>query len=65
VPEALRGLMALNPFALLFESYRDCIQYGRTPDVVGLAMLAVGSGLLLALSLAHFDRRENTLMRLI
>jgi lipopolysaccharide transport system permease protein len=60
----LRVLLQLNPFAILFESYRAVI-WGvpgdispRLPDLSGLGLLAVGSLVFLAVATVVFKRLE-------
>jgi ABC-type polysaccharide/polyol phosphate export permease len=51
-------LLELNPFAVLFTSYRNVIYDGQAPDWVGLGVLAAVSLALLAIAVLVFKRLE-------
>lgn len=56
VPARLRGLLRLNPMTPIVEGYQDALLFGRAPDVIALAWLAVAALLLLSAALALFRR---------
>ncbi len=61
----IRRILALNPFAPLFESYR-AVTWGTTgPDWGGLAWVLVLSFVLLAIALALFKRVEPAFARIL
>ncbi len=61
----IRGLLNLNPFSTLFESYR-AVTYGETsPDWTGLLIVLVVSLAFLAVSLAFFKRVEPAFARIL
>lgn len=43
VPESIRFYYQLNPFAVFMTSYRDTLMYNRTPDLLRLGIILVGS----------------------
>ncbi len=51
-------LMNLNPFTVLFESYRDVIYYKQPPEWMGLLILGIVSCGLLLIALVIFKRVE-------
>lgn len=61
----LQTLMRLNPWATLFESYRDLIYLGRAPDWIGLAVLFVVSIVLLGLAIVFFKRLEPSFAKVL
>lgn len=60
VPEQLRPFYLLNPMATLIDSYRRVLIYGQAPDWAYLALTALISGLILALSYRYFKAAEAT-----
>jgi ABC-type polysaccharide/polyol phosphate export permease len=57
--------MALNPFAVLFESYRAVIYDGVLPDWTGLVRLFLVSLVLVALATIVFKRLEPTFAKVL
>jgi ABC-type polysaccharide/polyol phosphate export permease len=58
VPEAYRAWFMLNPFAILFESYRSIVLQATAPNLGGLAAVALFALLLTAFALFLFTRLE-------
>jgi lipopolysaccharide transport system permease protein len=56
IPESLRTLLEFNPMVSMVTSFQSVILYGRTPDMAGLATIAVVAVVLLMFSLALFRR---------
>ena len=63
-PELLQ-IVLLNPFAVLFEAYRDVIYVGRAPDFLGLAILLVVSIVFVALATLLFKRVEPAFAKVL
>ena len=59
------ALIRLNPFFTILESYRDAVYYGRTPDLIGLAVVLVGSLALLILGTIFFKRLEPAFAKVL
>jgi lipopolysaccharide transport system permease protein/teichoic acid transport system permease protein len=65
VPEPLYTLLRLNPFAVLFESYRN-VTWGTTaPLWTGLGILTVVSLIFLVVSVYVFKRAEPAFARIL
>jgi ABC-type polysaccharide/polyol phosphate export permease len=63
VPESLRPVFRLNPFAELMTAYRDILMYGRAPALADLGLaLALGLASLL-LGYLFFRRLEGRLVQ--
>jgi ABC-type polysaccharide/polyol phosphate export permease len=58
-------LMSVNPFAVLFESYRSVIYEGVAPDWTGLIRLLVVSLILVALATIVFKRLEPAFAKVL
>jgi ABC-type polysaccharide/polyol phosphate export permease len=58
-------LMSLNPFAVLFESYRSVIYEGLPPDWTGLIRLLLVSLVLVALATIVFKRLEPAFAKVL
>jgi lipopolysaccharide transport system permease protein len=58
-------LLALNPFAVIFESYHAVIYYGVAPDWYGLTSLLAGSMVLLVFSVLLFKRLEPAFAKVL
>ena len=63
-PEA-RIVFGLNPFTILFESYRAVIYDGKPPPWLGLAVLLVVSIVLIAASTYVFKRMEPSFAKVL
>jgi len=61
----IANILSVNPFVPLFESYRNVIYYGQPPVWSGLAIVAGGSLLLLALSILFFKRVEPSFAKVL
>ncbi|HYH93726.1 MAG TPA: ABC transporter permease [Candidatus Saccharimonadales bacterium] len=61
----LKTLAALNPFAILFESYRAVIYGGTFPDWTALALLLVGSLIFLGVTTVLFKRLEPNFAKVL
>lgn len=59
------GLMKLNPFFAILESYRDAIYYGRTPDLGLLGAVFAFSAVLLFISVIFFKRLEPSFAKVL
>jgi homopolymeric O-antigen transport system permease protein len=55
----------LNPFAALFESYRDIIYYGQAPEWGALALVLLESTVLLVVTVLLFRRLEPAFAKVI
>src|SRR3990170_3896954 len=55
----------LNPFATIFESYRDLIYHGRAPDWIALGLVLLGSAALLVVAVIVFRRLEPAFAKVI
>ena len=55
----------LNPFATIFESYRDLIYNGRAPDWIALGLVLLGSAALLVVAVIVFRRLEPAFAKVI
>lgn len=58
-------IMAVNPFAILFESYRDVIYVGQGPHWRGLLELTIASLILLAITTYIFKRVEPSFAKVL
>jgi ABC-type polysaccharide/polyol phosphate export permease len=58
-------LMAANPFAILFGSYRNLVYYTTGPDWVGLGILSAVSVVLIAGSIWLFKRVEPSFAKVL
>lgn len=58
-------LFNLNPFATIFESYRDLIYVGRAPDWGALGLVLLGSAALLVVAVLIFRRLEPAFAKVI
>lgn len=58
-------LMRLNPFAVLFGSYRAAIYEGKAPDWTGLGLLLLASTLLLVITTWLFKRLEPAFAKVL
>jgi lipopolysaccharide transport system permease protein len=56
LPEAIQGVMAFNPLAVLVKGYQDGLLFGHTPQAEPLMVIGVAALALLALSLFTFRR---------
>jgi lipopolysaccharide transport system permease protein len=61
----LQSLMRLNPWATLFESYRDLIYYGTFPQWGPLAILLVLSIVFLGIAMIFFKRVEPAFAKVL
>ncbi|HSG86806.1 MAG TPA: ABC transporter permease [Candidatus Limnocylindrales bacterium] len=61
----LQSLMRLNPWATLFESYRDLIYYGTFPQWGPLAILLVVSIVFLGIAMIFFKRVEPAFAKVL
>ncbi len=61
----LQSLMRLNPWATLFESYRDLIYYGTFPQWGPLAVLLVVSIVFLGIAMIFFKRVEPAFAKVL
>jgi len=62
---AIGVLFNLNPFATIFESYRDLIYVGRAPDWAALGLVLLGSAVLLIVAVIIFRRLEPAFAKVI
>jgi len=58
-------IMTANPFAILFESYRNLIYYTTGPDWQGLGFLALVSIVLIGLAILLFKRVEPSFAKVL
>jgi len=58
-------LLLLNPFAVLFPAYRNVIYDGVPPDWRGLAEVAIGSVIVLAVMIVAFKRVEPAFAKVL
>lgn len=66
VPEQFRTIYQLvNPFAVLFTSYRDVILYGRYPDFLMLAWVAFISIIVFLVGFIWFIRSEKSFVKVL
>jgi ABC-2 type transport system permease protein len=63
-PELI-GLYNLNPFAGLFESYRDVIYYGQAPEWGLLGIVLIEASIILVFSIIVFRRLEPAFAKVI
>jgi ABC-type polysaccharide/polyol phosphate export permease len=63
IPEGLRGIYMLNPFATFFTSYRDIILYGEIPALDYLAFTLVVSVLVCICGFAIFVHYEPNIAK--
>ena len=61
----LHTILSLNPFAVLFTSYRDIIYYQTAPQWFGLAALLVVSLVMLVGAVLVFKRAEPAFARIL
>ncbi len=61
----LHTILSLNPFAVLFTSYRDIIYYQTAPEWLGLAALLVVSLIMLLGAVVVFKRAEPAFARIL
>jgi homopolymeric O-antigen transport system permease protein len=59
------GLMQLNPFFWILESYRDAIYYGQAPDFAALAVVLAGSIVLFVVGLLVFKHLEPAFAKVL
>jgi ABC-type polysaccharide/polyol phosphate export permease len=65
VPEWIVDILLLNPFAILFSSYRDVIYHGVAPDWTALLALLGVSVVLVALTTLLFKRLEPAFAKVL
>jgi ABC-type polysaccharide/polyol phosphate export permease len=58
-------IMRLNPFYAILEGYRDAIYYGRSPNLGLLAIVLVGSLVLLVVATIFFKRLEPAFAKVL
>jgi ABC-type polysaccharide/polyol phosphate export permease len=58
-------IMRLNPFYAILEGYRDAIYYGRAPNLGLLAIVLVGSLVLLVVATIFFKRLEPAFAKVL
>lgn len=56
IPEAFRGLLALNPMFPIVAAYQDVLVYGRMPDAIALLWVTMAGLALMAVGLFMFCR---------
>ncbi len=56
IPDRLRALLEFNPMVPIVTAFQSVILYGRTPDMTGLAIIAMVAMVLLIFSLTLFRR---------
>ena len=56
-------LRDLNPVAIIVDSYRDILMYGRLPNIVGLSIVAMGSLIIFILLIRHYSRNEHKIIK--
>lgn len=59
IPDQFRGLVVLNPLAILVDAYRDVILYNHAPDFVSLYYPTVLAGVLLYTGYMFFKKYER------
>ena len=59
IPEAYRGLLALNPLAMVIEQTRDVLIWGRLPNILTIAIQYVAAISIAWLGFAWFQRTRN------
>lgn len=60
IPEKWRFTVLLNPIAPLMVAYQDIIYYGRSPDYLELARVAIFGGIIFVLGYLIFERLRGT-----
>jgi ABC-type polysaccharide/polyol phosphate export permease len=65
VPEKYRALYALNPFAIMFESWRDVLLRGTAPAALPFASVCVLSVVLLVVGYINFVRLEKSFPKIL
>jgi ABC-type polysaccharide/polyol phosphate export permease len=65
VPEKFRSLFMLNPFSIVFTSWRDVLMFDRSPDLVHFGLLCVLSLALLIGGFVVFVKLEKVFPKLL
>lgn len=58
-PEAIRGIIRLNPMVTILESYRNIFFYKQTPDLLALLLVGIGSFIILLIGFKIFHKLER------
>jgi ABC-type polysaccharide/polyol phosphate export permease len=65
VPDSVRPVYDLNPFATLIPAYRDVVMYHKVPDLAALGVVAAVSVAVLALGYLFFVRLQPWFAKLV
>jgi len=56
-------IVAVNPIAIIVNSYRDVLMYHQIPDFIGLGIIFVISFTVIVLMLRHYSKNEHKIIK--
>jgi len=63
LPPEYGWAVAINPIAILVNSYRDILMYHQKPDFIGLSVIAVVSITILVYMIYHYSKNEHKIIK--
>ncbi|MFD1020144.1 ABC transporter permease [Thalassobacillus hwangdonensis] len=62
-PEGYGWVVAINPIAIIVESYRDVLMHGANPDFIGLGIIFVLSLFAIVFMLRYYSNHEHKIIK--
>ena len=63
LPPEYGWAVAINPIAILVNSYRDILMYHQTPDFIGLSVIAGLSIIAIVYMIYHYSKNEHKIIK--
>ncbi|MDX5474074.1 MAG: ABC transporter permease [Bacillaceae bacterium] len=63
LPKEYDWIVAVNPIAIIINSYRDVLMYQSIPNIVGLVVISVVSIITIAIMLNYYSRNEHKIIK--
>src|SRR5690625_4793578 len=63
LPPEYGWAVAINPIAILVNSYRDILMYHQTPDFIGLSVIAGLSIIEIIYMIYHYSKNEHKIIK--
>lgn len=63
LPPEYGWAVAINPIAILVNSYRDVLMYHQTPDFIGLSIIAGVSIIAIIYMIYHYSKNEHKIIK--
>src|SRR5690625_1402990 len=63
LPPEYGWAVAINPIAILVDSYRDVLMYHQTPNFIGLGIISVLSILAIVYMVYHYNKNEHKIIK--